>query len=190
MRITPTTARRTAAVLTVLAAGVGAAAVADAQSGGSPADPDPGSMSTVTSAVPTVPDGPPRLTAQDADRIAREDAAQRGGDAAPGRQQAFAASRGEATAAIFPGGEEQVATAGKELGPWYASPVYVEVLHGRFTFAAAPRPAGEKAPTGSVLTEIVDAKTGQISAVAVTNAEPPALDALGTPREVASDRPD
>jgi hypothetical protein len=63
-----------------------------------------------------------------------------------------------------------------------ASTVVVVSMHGSFKLANARVPSGRPAPTGSVLTLILDAHTGQLEGRAVTDEDPPGLTALGTRR--------
>lgn len=64
------------------------------------------------------------------------------------------------------------------------SAVVVIVMHGSFTLTNARVPLGSPPPTGSVLTIVVDAHTGQLETRAVDNEEPPHISALGSTREL------
>jgi hypothetical protein len=59
-------------------------------------------------------------------------------------------------------------------------PAYVVTLQGSFTGAHAHVPAGHARPTGGNMTVVVDANTGQITDMGITDAAP-ALSRVGTP---------
>ncbi len=63
-----------------------------------------------------------------------------------------------------------------------ASAVVVVSMHGSFTLTNGRVPPGEPAPTGSVLTLILDAHTGQMEGRALTDEEEPGLAGLGALR--------
>lgn len=63
-----------------------------------------------------------------------------------------------------------------------ASTVVVVSMHGNFTLTNARVPAGQEAPTGSVLTLILDAHTGQLEGRAVSDEEAPGFSGLGESR--------
>jgi co-chaperonin GroES (HSP10) len=52
--------------------------------------------------------------------------------------------------------------------------VYLVIVHGHFVAADAPRPPGTPAPTGSVMTLVMDATTGDITDFGVSDREPDA----------------
>jgi hypothetical protein len=62
---------------------------------------------------------------------------------------------------------------------WYQSQVDVLVLHGHFTLPTAPRPSGVSAPTGTVLTLVVDAHTGAIDGERLDDQDSAGLNQLG-----------
>jgi hypothetical protein len=133
-----------------------------------------------------VPAAPEPLTTSDADSIARAYASEQAGEDAPSNQEAVKTTRAAAIAALFPGGRHQVAESPAEMQSWLASSVYVEVLHGTFKLTDAPVPSGHLQPTGNVLTEVIDAATGQVSSIALTNEGPDqaTLEGLGAVRDV------
>lgn len=62
------------------------------------------------------------------------------------------------------------------------SEVVVVTMRGQFTLHTASVPAGQSAPTGSVLTLILDAHTGKIEGTELANTEAQGISALGTSR--------
>jgi hypothetical protein len=136
--------------------------------------------------LPAFPAASEELTPGEADSIARAYASGQASESAPSSQEAVATTRAAAIAALFPGGRRQVAESSSTLQSWLSAKVYVEVLHGTFKLADAPVPPEHPQPTGNVLTEIIDAATGQVSSVALTNEAPaPAtLGSLGSVRNV------
>lgn len=69
-----------------------------------------------------------------------------------------------------------------EMAELEKSEVVVVTLHGQFTLTNAPVPNGHSAPTGSLLTLVIDAHTGWIDARELTNTPSPGIAALGAPR--------
>lgn len=65
-----------------------------------------------------------------------------------------------------------------------ASTVVVVSMHGSFTLNNGRVPPGKPAPTGSVLTLILDAHTGQMEGRALTDEEEPGLAGLGADRSL------
>lgn len=47
--------------------------------------------------------------------------------------------------------------------PWSESAVYVVTMHGNFTLGAASTPPGRAAPTGTVLTLMIDRASGEVA---------------------------
>jgi hypothetical protein len=62
------------------------------------------------------------------------------------------------------------------------SEVVVVTLHGQFTLESAPVPKGRSAPSGSVLTLVIDAHTGWIDSRELTDSDDPGISALGNVR--------
>jgi hypothetical protein len=62
------------------------------------------------------------------------------------------------------------------------STVVVVSMHGEFTLNDARIPQGKPAPTGTVLTLILDAHTGQLEGREIGNTEAPGIAALGASR--------
>jgi hypothetical protein len=58
------------------------------------------------------------------------------------------------------------------------SDVDVIVLHGDFALHTAPRPSEAKVPTGSVLTIVVDAHTGEVRARQLSDDAPAATSSM------------
>ena len=89
-----------------------------------------------------------------------------GGDPSPSSGRVWATSRSRAN--------ELVSHSGVDTD----QPSYVIVLHGDFVVKDAPRPPGAEAPEASVLTMIVDPRTGEITDFGIHN-DAPDLSSLG-----------
>jgi hypothetical protein len=176
-----------AAVVTVVF-GVSAVAVAVAVAGATASStttateetaPAPGASGVVLSG--------PEISGTEADTIAREYAETQAGDPNPTSQLATKTIRSSATATIMHG-SGLPASAPTALKEWNEASVYVETMHGRFTLSKVSVPEGEPAPSGTVLSLVIDAHTAQVSSIAVTSeAEAPsrqALEQIGNVRQV------
>jgi hypothetical protein len=181
--------RRRAAVacgfLVVLSSVVGVATVVGAIPTPSPVisnagvAPAPASTGVVTAG--------PMLSHDQADLAARTFAAGQAAEPAPSSQQSvLASSRRDAILAVNTSQTQLPANPSPAMDQWLNAPAYVEVLHGHFTLGGAPHPPGADAPTGSALSLVIDAHTGQVSAITLRDRGPDtaALSHLGTVRSV------
>lgn len=91
------------------------------------------------------------------------------GEASPSAITVVSASRGEALRVALPGVQ---AAASTEVA------TDVVEMHGHFTAELAPQ--GREAPTGSVMTLVIDADTGEVMGEHIGNATV-AMSSLGTP---------
>ncbi len=87
-------------------------------------------------------------------------AAAEGGDANPSLIQHAAGRRFEAN--LIAGGDE--------VFEWNWS--YLIAIRGHFSFSDAPRPAGAPPPSGSVITLVLDAASGEVADTGVSNTYP------------------
>lgn len=129
-----------------------------------------------------LPQGPPpRVTSVETlGQLARLEASLAGGDAGV-RAEYGTTTRQTAVAAVDGSRVDEVAA---------ARPVYVVVMHGQFTLNNVPRPPGAPAPSGAVLTLVVDQEAGVLSDIGLTRQDPrlpPAvvLEALPLPTEAS-----
>lgn len=162
----------------VVVSGAGATSNASGPAGESA--PAPGASGVVTSG--------PELSPADADTLARSFAASQADDSNPSSQVAVKGERAAAQAAVMRGSNLPESAPGA-LKSWYGSNVYVESLHGNFTLSTAPVPDGESVPTGHALTLIIDAHTGQVSSIALTENGPSreSLEHVGSVRQVSGE---
>jgi hypothetical protein len=126
----------------------------------------------------TAPAGPLLADAQ-LDAIARRGAAV-AGDASPVSIQAVDTSLRSAMEIDPHNSLPQAPDAGEAA--LEASTVAVVAMHGSFTLEDARVPPGRGAPSGTVLTLIVDAHTGQVEGRAISNEEAPGFAGLGQTR--------
>ncbi|MGP0001638.1 MAG: hypothetical protein ACLPKW_28410 [Acetobacteraceae bacterium] len=157
-------------------------ASATSNSGGTASEnaPAPGASGVVTSG--------PELSPTDADALARSFAATQAGEPNPSSQIAVKADRDSAEATVMRGSRLPDTTP-ETIKSWDHASVYVETMRGHFTLPDASVPQGEPTPTGNALTLIIDAHTGQVSSIALTQESPSreSLEHMGNVRHVASE---
>lgn len=67
---------------------------------------------------------------------------------------------------------------------WLENPTYLLVLHGHFALNNEPLPPGAATPEGSVLDVIINAHTGSVVGIHVSNQEPTDLASIGTVQNI------
>ncbi len=101
------------------------------------------------------------------------------GDASPTSVEEVSCSLGEAARAIEPGSEGPAVVDPLTGKPWPDSQVYLVSMHGHFVIdAAAPR--GHPAPSGTVLTIMIEASSGLVVGRSLSKSSPD-LSSLGKP---------
>jgi hypothetical protein len=98
-------------------------------------------------------------------------AAGRSGELAPSAIEETSGTLGQAAQVLDPHDAGISITDPRTGKPWSDSPVYVVTMRGQFTFDG-PTPKNRPAPTGTVLTIVVDAKSG-IGVAESLNDSPP-----------------
>jgi hypothetical protein len=102
--------------------------------------------------------------------------AAKSGELAPTEIETTSGTLAQAARVIDPQGSAPNMTDPRTGEPWADSPVYVVTERGHFTYSG-PTPKSRPAPTGTVLTVVIDAKSGQVVAEALNNVVP-ALDQI------------
>jgi hypothetical protein len=105
------------------------------------------------------------------------------GDAAPTDVESASTSMGAASALLDESAPMNVDPRTGE--PFAQTPVYVVTMRGRFVANGVPIPHGDVAPTGSTLDLIVDAKSGFVISVYITNEAALDLSQLTAPQSSA-----
>jgi hypothetical protein len=93
-----------------------------------------------------------------------------GKSGAVAESESVATTVGEATAAIAPAAQTSIGNSA--ASQWASEPAYLEVMHGSFTLDEVPRPSGASAPTGSTLSMVIGAESGEVAFVALNESGP------------------
>ena len=111
-----------------------------------------------------------------AQKLASED-----GESAPTEISAVHAVRRNALDALDPQSEVPSAAQAPSLATWMSGTSVLITMHGHFA-PSVPQPKGSPAVEGTVLSAVVDARTGQLSGFSINNSGPSAgaLSALGS----------
>jgi hypothetical protein len=111
----------------------------------------------------------PELSDSSMRSVALREAA-RAGDSKPSRMTGANATYDDAAKALDPGATRSPPSSEREAS-YRQSAVVVVVLHGHFTLKAST-PAGRRAPSGQVLSIVIDAHTGLVEFRAIEESEP------------------
>jgi hypothetical protein len=124
------------------------------------------------------PTSEPELDTTQLDAIAL-DAAQAAGDGTPTELEVVSTSARSGVQAIDPSAEPVAETS--EAREWLGTHVVLDVMHGHFELEDSSLPAQAKAPTGSILSLLIDADTGAIMFRGLNDTGPSqqSLEALG-----------
>lgn len=117
--------------------------------------------------------------------LANEIAASYGGDSSPERIQTVEGPALRSALTIAVPGVAQPDQQSPGISEWDGSSTDVITMDGEFSLATAPRPAGEHAPKGHVLSVVLDAHTGTVDAISL-NGTAPNLAELGSVRTLVA----
>lgn len=87
--------------------------------------------------------------------------AQSAGDSTPAQIQSVRTTIGAGVKVIGP--TSKLPNNNATISQWAIGPAYVEVIHGHFALSQVPRPRNVPPPTGSTLSVVIEAETGQIA---------------------------
>ncbi len=104
--------------------------------------------------------------------LASEIAASYGGDASPERVQTVEGVPLKSALAVAVLGVAQPEQQSPGISEWEQSSTDVITMDGNFALATAPRPAGDHAPEGHVLSVVLDAHTGTMDAISLNGSDP------------------
>jgi hypothetical protein len=123
---------------------------------------------TPTNSIPTEPEEVPPTEAQVHQAALR--AAAISGELTPTQVEQTTGTLGQAAQVLDPTGSNTF-TDPRTGRPWVESPVYVLTMRGHFT-AYGPIPKNHPIPTGTVLTIVLDGKSGRLVAESLNNSVP------------------
>lgn len=101
------------------------------------------------------------------------------GDSSPASMEELSCSLGEAARTVDPGSQGSTVVDPRTGQPWADSQVYLVTMRGHFVINRHI-PRGQPAPTGTVLTTVIDASSNLVVGRSLGEA-PPALSQLGKP---------